>query len=419
MTATFASLGLEPTVLAAVTQSGYTIPTPIQAEAIPAAIAGADLLASSQTGSGKTAAFLLPALNRLVLAQQRDPRQRHSLARILVLTPTRELALQVQKQAFDFSRATRGIRTAALVGGAPFGQQMRALREGADIIVATPGRLIDHLGRGRLDLSKIEVLVLDEADRMLDMGFIEDIEAIAARTPAARQTLLFSATLDGTVGKLAQKLTRSPQRLQIAGPTASEATIEQSQLHADGFAHKGRLLDALLRDTALEHALVFTSTKKNADDLSEALIARGFPAAALHGDMQQYDRNRTLHLLRDGRIRVLVATDVAARGIDVARITHVINFDLPKQAENYVHRIGRTGRAGRVGAAISLVAPDEHRTMKMIERFTGQTVRVQTLPGLEPTVRPRMESTRPPNRRGPGGPRPFAGKKRYGASTRP
>jgi superfamily II DNA/RNA helicase len=403
----FPALGLDAAVLRAVGDAGYTEPTAIQAQTIPAAIAGQDILASSQTGSGKTAAFLLPALHRLAAASEGNRFARTRTPRILVLAPTRELAQQVQSVAFQLSRAVRGVRTAALVGGASYGAQIRALREGADIVVATPGRLLDHLERG-LDLSRIEMLVLDEADRMLDMGFVDDIEAIVARTPQTRQTLLFSATLDGVVGKLAQKLTRSPLRVQVATPVARAAAIAQSQLHADGWAHKGRLLDALLRDTALEQAIVFTATKRSADDLAETLLGQRFAAAALHGDMQQRDRNRTLERLRDQRLRVLVATDVAARGIDVATITHVINFDLPRQAEDYVHRIGRTGRAGRTGTAISFVAPDEHGRMRMIERFTGQQVSVHTLPGLEPSVRPARPAARPGARRPGGGGRPGA-----------
>jgi superfamily II DNA/RNA helicase len=419
MTIAFDSLGLDAAILRSVLDAGYTEPTAVQREAIPAALAGQDLLVSSQTGSGKTAAFLLPALHRITAAAKAGaPRRRGP--RVLVLAPTRELALQVQKAAFDFSRALRGVRTAALVGGAAYGQQLRVLRDGADIVVATPGRLIDHLERGRLDLSGIEVLVLDEADRMLDMGFVDDIESIVARTPATRQTLLFSATLDGVVGKLAQRLTRAPVRVQVAATRAQHAAIEQSQLHADGFAHKGRLLDALLRDASLGQAIVFTSTKRSADDLASTLIDRSFTAAALHGDMPQRDRNRTLHDLRDGRLRVLVATDVAARGIDVLGITHVINFDLPKQAEDYVHRIGRTGRAGRSGIAISFVGPEEHRQMKNIERFTGKPVRVDTLPGLEPSARTRSAESA---RRGFGGPRaatpgPARSARRFSPTTR-
>ena len=408
----FESLGLIASVLRAALDAGYTEPTAVQAQAIPAAIAGKDLLVSSQTGSGKTAAFLLPALHRLATAEQKgSPLKRRPQPRVLVLAPTRELALQVQKRAFDFSRAVRSVRTAALVGGTPYGQQLRALSEGADIVVATPGRLMDHLQRRSLTLDKIELLVLDEADRMLDMGFIDDIEAIVAQTPEARQTMMFSATLDGVVGNLARKMTRDPVRVQVAASTAQAAAITQQQLHADGFAHKGRLLDALLRDVALEQAIVFTSTKQTADDLSGSLIGRGFTAAALHGDMQQRERNHTLHQLRDGRIRVLVATDVAARGIDVAGITHVINFDLPRQAEDYIHRIGRTGRAGRTGTAISFVAPTEHRQMKVIERFTGARVAVTTLPGLEPTITPRLAPE--------GRPAPGRGRPRFGGSPAP
>ncbi len=418
MSVTFDSLGLDPAVLRSAADAGYTEPTAVQAEAIPAALAGRDLLVSSQTGSGKTAAFLLPALHRLALARAKAPPRRGAPPSVLVLAPTRELALQVQKAAFDFSRALRGVRTAAIVGGAAYGLQLKALRDGADIVVATPGRLIDHIERGRLDLSKIEVLVLDEADRMLDMGFVDDIEAIVAKTPATRQTLLFSATMEGVVGNLARRMTRDPERIEVDTARTRHESIEQSQLHADGFQHKGRLLDALLRDASLGQAIVFTSTKRSADDLASQLVDRSFTAAALHGDMTQRDRTRTLRDLRDGRVRVLVATDVAARGIDVAGITHVINFDLPKQAEDYVHRIGRTGRAGRTGTAISFVGPEEHRQMKNIERFTGLQVRVDTLPGLEPTARPRRPEPAKRSFGGRGRPAPGAGTARPSNGSR-
>jgi superfamily II DNA/RNA helicase len=397
----FSTLGLNSSLLETLAALGYSAPTPVQCAAIPAALAGTDLLVSSQTGSGKTAAFLLPALQRLGAAV---PTGRGSGPRILVLTPTRELALQVHKAAHTYGDGQR-LRTACLVGGMPYGLQLKELGKPVDIVIATPGRLKDHLDRGRVDLARVEVLVLDEADRMLDMGFVEDIEAIVARTPAARQTLLFSATLDGVVGRLAQRVTRAAQRVDIAASAACDSKIDQRALFADDLPHKTRLLDALLRDTGIGQALVFTATKQSAENLSGALREQGFSVGALHGDMRQRERNLTLQHLRDGRMRVLVATDVAARGLDVPGISHVINFDAPRQAEDYVHRIGRTGRAGRAGVAVTLLAHREKHLVHSIERYTGNALRVAVIPGLEPVGRPERNS-RPRNessRRNSGG----------------
>jgi superfamily II DNA/RNA helicase len=397
----FSTLGLNSSLLETLAALGYGAPTPVQRAAIPAVLAGTDLLVSSQTGSGKTAAFLLPALQRLAAVA---PAVRGNGPRILVLAPTRELAQQVQKAAHTYGDAQR-LRTACLVGGMPYGLQLKQLGKPVDIVIATPGRLKDHLDRGRVDLARLEVLVLDEADRMLDMGFVEDIEDIVARTPAGRQTLLFSATLDGVVGRLAQRVTRAAQRIDIAAGPARESKIEQRAIFADDLPHKTRLLDHLLRDAGIGQALVFTATKQSAEDLSGALREQGFSAGALHGDMRQHERNITLQRLRDGRVRVLVATDVAARGIDVPGISHVINFDAPRQAEDYVHRIGRTGRAGRTGVAVTLLAHREKHLMRSIERYTGNALRVAVIPGLEPVARPER-SVRPQNegrRRGSGG----------------
>jgi superfamily II DNA/RNA helicase len=379
----FSTLGLNSSLLETLAALGYSEPTPVQRAAIPAALAGTDLLVSSQTGSGKTAVFLLPALQRLATSA---PTVRGAGPRILVLAPTRELALQVDKAAHTYGDGQR-LRTACLVGGMPYGLQLKQLGKPVDIVIATPGRLKDHLDRGRVDLARLEVLVLDEADRMLDMGFVDDIEAIVARTPAARQTLLFSATLDGVVGRLAQRVTRAAQRIDIAASAVHDAKIDQRALFADDLPHKTRLLDALLRDTDIRQALVFTATKQSAEDLSGALREQGFSAGALHGDMRQRERNLTLQHLRDGRMRVLVATDVAARGLDVPGISHVINFDAPRQAEDYVHRIGRTGRAGRAGVAVTLLAHREKHLVHSIERYTGNALRVAVIPGLEPVAR--------------------------------
>jgi superfamily II DNA/RNA helicase len=387
----FSELGLDPLILKSVLAAGYETATPVQAQSIPAALTGADLLVSSNTGSGKTAAFLLPSLQRLL----KESTGRGMGPRVLVLTPTRELALQVEKAAMTYGNELRRFRTACLVGGSPYGLQLKRLSQPVDVVVATPGRLIDHLERGKIDFSRLEVLVLDEADRMLDMGFVDDIQMIAKRCPAERQTLLFSATLDGVVGNLARELTKNAQRIEIAAVAQQDSKIEQRILFADNMDHKTRLLDALLRDADMTQAIVFASTKRSTEEISDMLSESGFASDALHGDMQQGQRNRALQRLREGRTRVLVATDVAARGIDVAGISHVINFDLPRQAEDYVHRIGRTGRAGRTGIAVSFAGMREVGLVRNIERYTGNSIEVHTLPGLEPTQRP--SSSRAPS----------------------
>ncbi|MDO8312503.1 MAG: DEAD/DEAH box helicase [Sideroxyarcus sp.] len=387
---TFASLGLEPAILKAVQEAGYTVPSPIQAQAIPAALAGQDLMASAQTGTGKTAAFILPALQKLSVASKVHGKG----PRILVLTPTRELAQQVSDAATKYGKNMR-VKVVSILGGMPYPLQNKLLSSPVDILVATPGRLIDHIERGRIDFSRLEMLVLDEADRMLDMGFIDDVERIAAATPATRQTLLFSATLDGVIGNLAQRLLKSPKRISVTSAQARHENIEQRLMYVDDMAHKNRLLDHLLRDTELNQALVFTATKRDADSLADELSAQGHAAAALHGDMNQRERNRTLLNLRRGTVRVLVATDVAARGIDVAGLSHVINFDLPKFAEDYVHRIGRTGRAGASGIAVSFASNRDGMNLKKIERYTGQSIQPHTIEGLEPKFKHRPASSGP------------------------
>jgi superfamily II DNA/RNA helicase len=389
-TVTFASLGLTPAILSAVQEAGYTVPSPIQLQAIPEALAGHDLMASAQTGTGKTAAFILPALQKLSVASKVNSKG----PRILVLTPTRELAQQVSDAATKYGKNMR-VKVVSILGGMPYPLQNKLLSSPVDILVATPGRLIDHIDRGRIDFSRLEMLVLDEADRMLDMGFIDDVERIADATPASRQTLLFSATLDGVIGNLAQKLLKSPKRISVTASKARHENIEQRLMFVDDMAHKNRLLDHLLRDVDLNQALVFTATKRDADMLADELSAQGHAAAALHGDMNQRERNRTLLNLRKGQVRVLVATDVAARGIDVAGISHVINFDLPKFAEDYVHRIGRTGRGGASGIAVSFASNRDAMHLKKIERYTGQPIQPHTIVGLEPKFKPRPASSQP------------------------
>ncbi|OZI68178.1 DEAD/DEAH box helicase [Bordetella genomosp. 1] len=384
----FADLGLAPTILSALQEAGFQEPTPVQAAAVPKAIAGTDLMVSSQTGSGKTAAFMLPALNRIASM----PANGGTGVQVLVLTPTRELALQVADATASYGRNLPGLRTATVVGGMPYGAQLKALSRRVDVLVATPGRLLDHLKAGRVKLNTVHTLVLDEADRMLDMGFIEDIETILSRLPNDRQTLLFSATLDGSVARLAEKMMRAPERIEIAGHRDKHTNITQSLLYADDADHKMRLLDHVLRDVRLDQAIVFTSTKRGADDLAERLADDGFAAAALHGDMNQRQRSRTLTQLQRGQVRILVATDVAARGIDVQGISHAVNFDLPLQAEDYVHRIGRTGRAGRDGLAFTLATHSERHKVRRIEHYIGQSINPEVIAGLEPQRTPRPSS---------------------------
>ncbi|KAG0293375.1 hypothetical protein BGZ96_002901 [Linnemannia gamsii] len=412
--AAFAALGLCPEILSSLSTAGYTEPTPVQQKAIPAALAGRDLLVSSPTGSGKTAAFMLPAIQRFAQLQKEDapvasaavaaPAERSRERRggagrnsrqqptaypaLLVLTPTRELATQVTTAATTYGKHLKNLRTVSILGGVPYPQQLMLLAKQPEIIVATPGRLLDHLERGRINLSKLTMLVLDEADRMLDMGFIDDIETIVAATPASRQTLLFSATIDNRISHLTKSLLKTPERIEIMHRPEQRANITQSVHWVDDRAHKDRLLTHLLADQTLDQAVVFTATKSGADELSDLLSDAGFSSAALHGDLPQNARNRTIRSLRERRVRVLVATDVAARGIDIPGITHVFNYDLPKFAEDYVHRIGRTGRAGRSGTAVSLAHHNEMQVVRRIERFTKQTLPVNVVAGFEPRRTP-------------------------------
>lgn len=382
----FEDLNLHPALLKAVKDAGYEMPTPIQHQAIPAVMNGSDLLASAQTGTGKTAAYILPSLHKLT-----QPKTiRYIGPRILILVPTRELAIQVADESVKYSSHLSQVNTVCIYGGVPYPVQNRQLSRPYEILVATPGRLIDHVERGRINLSQVEILILDEADRMLDMGFIEPVEQIAAATPKERQTLLFSATLKGSVINLSRKLLNKPLEISIAHDHEKHENIEQRLYYADDLNHKHRLLTHFLNDPEINQAIVFTSTKRFADRLVDELSESGCDnAAALHGDMDQRQRTRTIKRLREGHIRFLIATDVAARGIDIQTITHVINFDLPMSAEDYVHRIGRTGRAGSTGIALSIAAHNDRHLVSRIEDFTGQTIVQHTVPGMEPTARPR------------------------------
>ena len=422
---TFESLGLDEALVRALTASGYENPTDVQARAIPAALAGRDLRVCSNTGSGKTAAFVLPALMK-VLAARQDPTQKPQRnvvrgPRILVLVPTRELAMQVAKAASSYGRHVQFLSVTSVVGGVPYPAQLKALRSPLDILIATPGRLIDHIGSGKAVLENVEMLVLDEADRMLDMGFIEDIEHIAEQLPAGRQTMMASATFDGEVGRLATRLQKPDfERIEITGHTAKHENISQELMWADDLDHKHKLLDHLLTDRDVDQAVVFTSTQRDADWLADRLNDMGHSVAALHGGMPQGRRNRVLQGLRSRHLRILVATDVAARGIDVPTITHVVNYGLPLKAEDYVHRIGRTGRAGRSGRAVTIAERRDLPMIRRIQHYTTQAIPVSTVVGLEPS-RPAPDLSGRPARGGAprgfgaprgdfrGGPRPERG----------
>jgi len=376
----FETLNLSEPILKAIAACGYTAPTPIQAQSIPLAMAGKDLIGSAQTGTGKTASFVLPALERLLTPSTLKGKG----PRILVLTPTRELANQVTDAVKSYGKFMR-VRCGAILGGMPYREQMALLSQPVDIIVATPGRLIDHLDRRSINLSRLELLILDEADRMLDMGFSEDVDRIAAASPDDRQTLLFTATMDDAMAKLAKRLLKDPVRIAVAATAVTELQIEQRLHVTDDMRHKNRLLQHLIADASLTKAIIFSATKRDADMLASELYSQGHAAAALHGDMSQGARNKTIVNMRRGKVRLLVATDVAARGLDVTGISHVINFDLPKFAEDYVHRIGRTGRAGASGIAISFCSGNEVAYLDKIERFTGKTLPQHVIEGLEPT----------------------------------
>ena len=395
MSIKFDDLNLDKNILSAVSSEGYESPTPIQAQAIPFALEGRDIMASAQTGSGKTAAFLLPTLQRLTKRSEKPGKG----PRALVLTPTRELAAQVEKNALAYAKNMRWFRTVSIVGGASFGYQTRALSKPVDLIVATPGRLMDLMQSGKVDFDRLEVLILDEADRMLDMGFIDDIETIVEATPTDRQTLLFSATWDGAVGKLARKLTKNPEIIEVER-VDDQGKIEEQLLYCDDMRHKNRLLDHILRDANIDQCVIFTSTKAMTEVIADDLYEKGFAANCLHGDMPQGWRNRTLMDLRKGRCKILVATDVAARGIDVPTITHVINYDLPKQAEDYVHRIGRTGRAGRTGIAITFAEVNEYVKVHKIEKYIARKLPELTVEGMEPTRKRKSAGGKPKGKGG-------------------
>ncbi len=384
----FQDLIPHPEILKALEEMGYTEPTPIQARAVPEILKGSDIRGSAQTGTGKTAAFILPVLVRLLKPSPTPGKG----PRALILVPTRELAVQVATEARKYSKYLLRAKTVCIYGGTPYPPQYKELSRPYEILVATPGRLIDHFEQKRIDFSRLEMFILDEADRMLDMGFIEPVEQIAAALPAARQTLLFSATLKGSVINLSKRLLKDPVEISVAAEKERHDHIDQVLMSVDSLEHKYRLLERLLKDPAISQAIVFTSTKHQADQLSDKLSRSGEMVGVLHGGMRQRQRTSTIMKLRKNEMRILVATDVAARGIDVPAISHVFNFDLPMSVEDYVHRIGRTGRAGASGTAFSFAKQNELVLVKRIEQFTGQKIRREVLPGMEPRSRaPRDE----------------------------
>ena len=370
----FRDLGLSDAVLAALTQVGYETPSPIQAATIPPLLAGRDLLGQAQTGTGKTAAFALPILSRLDLSKTRP--------QALVLAPTRELAIQVAEAFQRYAMKMPGFHVLPIYGGQSYGPQLSGLKRGTHVVVGTPGRVIDHLQRGSLDLSQLTTLVLDEADEMLRMGFIDDVEAVLKKTPPTRQIALFSATMPSQIKRIAQTYLRNPNEISIKAKTTTAANIRQRYWFVSG-VHKLDALTRILEAEAFEAMLVFMRTKQATEEIAQKLQARGFAAAAINGDIIQAQRERTIAQLKDGQIDILVATDVAARGLDVERISHVLNYDIPTDTEAYVHRIGRTGRAGRSGEAILFVAPREQRLLQAIERATRQPITQMQLPSVE------------------------------------
>ncbi|MGA6105804.1 DEAD/DEAH box helicase [Pseudomonas solani] len=399
----FASLGLSEALVGAVEAAGYNQPTPVQQRAIPAVLQGRDLMVAAQTGTGKTGGFALPVLERLFPNGHPDKSHRHGprQARVLVLTPTRELAAQVH-DSFKVYARDLPLASACIFGGVGMNPQVQAMSKGVDVLVACPGRLLDLIGQGSIDLSHVEILVLDEADRMLDMGFIHDVKKVLARLPAKRQNLLFSATFSKDITDLAGKLLHNPERIEVTPPNTTVERIEQRVFRLPA-NHKRALLAHLITAGAWEQVLVFTRTKHGANRLAEYLDKHGLPAAAIHGNKSQNARTKALADFKANSVRILVATDIAARGLDIDQLPHVVNYELPNVEEDYVHRIGRTGRAGRSGEAISLVAPDEEKLLKAIERLTKQRIPDGDMQGFDasaveaerPEVRPPQPARQP------------------------
>lgn len=380
---TFDDLGLSKDVLKAVHDLGFESPTPIQERSIPVVLEGRDMIGQAQTGTGKTAAFSLPILSRI------DCKKTYIQA--LILEPTRELAIQSAEACQNFSKYLKNFRVAPIYGGASYDNQIRTLKHGAQIVVATPGRLIDLIERGKVDLSQLTHMVIDEADEMLRMGFIDDVDWILSNTPDSRQTALFSATMPPVIARIAKQHLKDPADVRIESKTTTATTVHQRYWIASG-AHK---IDAMTRILEVENydaVIVFVRTKTDAEDVSNKLMARGLACAALHGDIPQRQREKIIERLKNGQLDIIIATDVAARGLDVDRITHVFNYDIPYDAESYVHRIGRTGRAGRTGEAILFVSPRERRALRLIERVTGQRIEPMQMPSVADVNKARLEN---------------------------
>ncbi|HEX7642795.1 MAG TPA: DEAD/DEAH box helicase [Burkholderiaceae bacterium] len=377
----FSSLGLGDAIVRAVTEHGYTTPTPIQAQAIPAVLQGGDLLAGAQTGTGKTAGFTLPILQRLAQNAPADKTARRHI-RALILTPTRELAAQVEESVKTYGKYVK-LTSAVIFGGVGINPQIKLLQHGVDILVATPGRLLDHMQQGTVKLDKIEILVLDEADRMLDMGFIHDIKKVLAALPPKRQNLLFSATFSDDIKALADRLLNNPAMIEVARRNATSEIVAQ-KIHPVDRDRKHPLLSHLIRTNSWTQVLVFTRTKHGANKLVEQLGRDGITGMAIHGNKSQTARTKALAEFKTGKLQVLVATDIAARGIDIDQLPHVVNYDLPNVPEDYVHRIGRTGRAGASGEAVSLVCVDERDMLYGIERLIKREIPVEVIAGFEP-----------------------------------
>ena len=379
---TFASLGLSEEIVSALTEQGYHTPTPIQQAAIPRALAGMDLLAAAQTGTGKTAAFMLPSLERLKRYANSSTSPAMHPVRMLVLTPTRELADQIDQNVQSYLK-NLSLRQTVLFGGMNMEIQKQDLRQGCEIVIATVGRLLDHVQQKNIQLNKVEIVVLDEADRMLDMGFIDDIRKIMQMLPAQRQTLLFSATFAPAIQRLAQDFMHQPEEIQVAAQNTTSANVEQHIIALDN-GRKRALLQRLILDLDIAQVIVFCNTKQSVDQVNRELNRRGISAQAIHGDKSQQTRLETLSQFKEGSLRVLVATDVAARGLDIAELPFVINYELPLNAEDYVHRIGRTGRAGAEGIAISLMDEQEQKIFNAIKELTGNDLTIERIEGFEP-----------------------------------
>ncbi len=388
----FSSLGLSEEIVRAVTERGYDNPTPIQQQAIPVVLQGGDLMAGAQTGTGKTAGFVLPILHRLSDKSVKGPSEGRPPIRALILTPTRELAAQVEESVREYGKYLK-LSSMVMFGGVNINPQITRLRSRVDILVATPGRLLDHVQQGSLDLSKVQILVLDEADRMLDMGFIRDIKKVLALLPKQRQNLLFSATFSDEIKELAEGILKNPKLVEVARRNATADTIAQKVLPVDR-ERKRELLAHLIKEKQWFQVLVFTRTKHGANRLSDQLNKDGISAMAIHGNKSQSARTRALKEFKSGELQVLVATDIAARGIDISELPHVVNFELPNVPEDYVHRIGRTGRAGANGEAVSLVCIDEQKLLKDIERLIKRELPKEIVPGFAPDPRIKAEPIR-------------------------